>query len=135
MKPIIDGLFTGGAERARLLAGRCKKCGTMSFPRRPFCPNPDCEKKRENVEEVQVGARGTVYSYTVQEYTPPAPFRMEPQRPYAVGMVDFPEGLRVWGIFTRKENLRIGMEVECVAGALYEEAGSPYATWMWKPID
>lgn len=134
-KPIIDGLFDCPSDDPRLLVSRCRKCGTIAFPKRPFCTNPDCAKKRENVEEVRLGKRGKVYSYSCQIYQPPAPFRMEPFEPYALGMVDFPEGLRVWGMFTRKDNLEIGMEVETVAGRLYSEGNTDYMTWMWKPID
>lgn len=133
--PITEGLFTCPPDETRLLASRCKKCGTLAFPKKSFCANPDCEKKRENVEEIRLSKTGKVYSYTVQKYTPPEPFRMEPKQPYALGMVDFPEGLRVWGIFTRKENLKIGMEVETVAGMLFEDADAEYLTWMWKPLD
>jgi len=133
--PIIEGLFTCPPEKTSLLASRCRKCGTLAFPKKPFCPNPDCEKSRENIEEIRLSNTGTVYSYTVQQYQPPEPFRMEPAGPYALGMVDFPEGLRVWGIFTRKDRLRIGMAVETVAGKLFEDADAEYVTWMWKPID
>jgi uncharacterized protein len=134
-KPIIEGLFAWPSDDPRLLVSRCKKCGTIAFPKKSFCPNPDCEKKRENIEDIRLSKKGKVYSYTCQIYQPPAPFRMEPFEPYALGMVDFPEGLRVWGMFTRKENLKIGMEVETVAGRLYTDGDTEYMTWMWKPID
>ncbi len=134
-KPVIEGLFTCPPEETRLLVSRCKKCGSVSFPKRPYCPNPDCKKKHEDIEGIRLSKTGKVYSFAVQLYRPPAPFRMEAAGPYALGMVDFPEGLRVWGIFTRKDNLQIGMDVETVAGKLYEDAGIEYITWMWKPID
>lgn len=134
-KPITEGMFISLPNETRLLASRCKKCGTLAFPKRPFCPNPDCSKKREDIEEVRLAKAAKVYSYTVQKYMPPEPFRMEPAQPYALGMVDFPEGLRIWGIFTRKENLRIGMEVETVAATMFEDAEAEYQTWMWKPLD
>jgi len=60
---------------------------------------------------------------------------MEPFEPYAIGMVDFPEGLRIYGIINRMENLRIGMEVETTVDKLYEDEENEYITWMWKPID
>ncbi len=133
--PIVKGLFTWPSEDTRIIAGRCKKCGTVSFPKAPFCHNPDCEKVRENVERVELSKGGKLYSYTFQRYQPPLPFRYEPFEPYALGMVNFPEGIRIWGIITRIENLRIGMEVETTVGKLYEDEENEYITWMWKPTD
>ena len=133
--PVVEGLFEWPSTEPRLLASRCKKCGSLAFPKRPFCTNPDCETKRENIEVVKLDKKGTVYSFTYQIYQPPEPFKMDDFKPYAIGMVDFPEGLRIWGMFTRKENLKLGMAVETTVGKLYEDDKNEYITWMWKPID
>jgi len=71
----IEGLFTWPSDDPRIIASRCKKCGTVSFPKAPFCQNPDCEKVRENVEVIELSKEGTLYSYSVQNYQPPLPFR------------------------------------------------------------
>jgi len=135
--PVIEGLFTWPSDDPRIIVSRCKKCRTVSFPKAPFCENPDCEKVRENIEEIELSKRGTLYSYTHQIYPPPLPFRYEPAEPYPIGMVDFPEGIRIWGIIVKmeKENLEIGMEVETTVGKLYEDEENEYITWMWKPVD
>lgn len=133
--PLIEGLFTWPSDSPKLIVSRCKKCGTVAFPAFPFCHNPKCEKVRENMEKVELSRRGVLYSYAYQHYQAPAPFRYEPFRPYAVGMVDFPEGIRIWGMVTRAEGLKIGMPVETTVGKLYEEEGKEYITWMWKPLD
>jgi len=137
--PIVEGLFTWTSDDPRLIVSRCKKCKTVWFPAYPFCPNPNCEKVRENIEKIELNKRGTLYSYSHQRYPPPPPFRYETKEgkfePYALGMVDFPEGIRIWGIITRMENLKIGMEVETAVGKLYEDEENEYITWMWKPID
>lgn len=133
--PIIEGLFTWLTEDPRIIVSRCRKCGTVAFPKRPFCTNPDCEKVRENVEEIELSKGGTLWTYSYQIYPPPAPFKYEPFQPFAIGMVDFPEGIRVLGIITRMENLKLGMQMETIVGKLYEDEESEYITWMWKPID
>lgn len=133
--PIIEGLFTWPSDDPRIIAGRCKKCGVVAFPKAPFCPNPDCEKERENMEQIELSKGGTLYTYTHQIYRPPAPFKIEPFQPYAIGMVDFPEGIRILGIITRMEDLRIGMQVETTVGKLYEDEENEYITWMWNPVD
>lgn len=133
--PIIEGFFTWPSDDPRIIASRCKECGTLTFPKRPFCNNPDCEKERGNIEEIELEKKGILYSYSFQRYQPPEPFRMEPFNPYAIGMVDFPEGIRILGIITRMENLKIDMEMETTVGRLYEDEENEFLTWMWKPVD
>ncbi len=132
--PIIEDLFTWPSDDPRIIASRCKKCGTVGFPKLPFCPNPDCEKVRENIEQIELSKQGILYSYTFQHYEPPEPFRLKPFKPYAIGMVDFPEGIRIWGMITRMEDLEIGMQVETTVGKLYEDEENEYITWMWNPV-
>lgn len=133
--PVVEGLINWPSEDTRLIVSKCKKCGAISFPKAPFCQNPDCEKVRENVEQIELSKRGKLYSYSIQRYQPPLPFRYEPFEPYALGMVDFPEGIRIWGIITKMENLEIGTEVETTVGKLYEDEENEYITWMWNPVD
>jgi len=134
-KPMVEGLFTWPSDKPRLIVSRCKKCGTVAFPKIPICNNPDCEKAPENVEEIQLSKRGKIYTYTYQIYSAPPPFRMEPFEPYGIAMVDFPEGIRLLGMCTVAENLKIGMEVETTVGKLYEDEENEYITYMFKPVD
>ena len=133
--PIVEDLFRWPSEDPRLTISRCMKCGSASFPKAPLCPNPDCSKSPDNVEVVELSKRGRLHSYTYQIYQPPEPFRMDPFSPYGIGMVDFPEGLRIYGIITTMENLKIGMEMETTVGKLYEDDENEYITWMWKPVE
>jgi len=130
--PLIEGLFTFPGD-THLLVSRCKKCGSLYFPKAAFCLNPDCENKLENIEVIELSKTGKLYSFTHQLYQPPPPFRYEPFQPFALGIVDFPEGLRVWGIINKTENLEIGMTMETAAGKLYEDEKYQYLTWMWQP--
>ena len=134
--PIIEGLFTWPSDKPQLIASRCKKCGTVTFPKAAFCANPHCQKARENVEQIKLSNKGKLWTWTIQQYAPPAPFRKEPLpfQPYAIGMVDTEEGLRVLGILTSNDNLKIGMTLEMTTGKLYEDAEKEYITWMWKPV-
>lgn len=132
--PIIEGLFTWPSDKPQLIASRCKKCGTVTFPKAAFCANPSCEKKRENVEVIQLSNTGKLWTFTTQVYAPPPPFKKEPFEPYGIAMVDTEEGLRVLGILTTDENLELGMKVEMTTGKLYEDEENEYITWMWKPV-
>jgi uncharacterized protein len=131
--PMIDGLFTWPADKPQLLASKCKKCGAYFFPTIPFCGNPDCEKDKANMEVVPLSNSGVLYSYTIHTAQPAAPFKMDPFKPYGVVMVDVPEGMRVLGMTTTTEGLKIGQKLEMTVGKLYEDAENEYITWMWKP--
>ena len=132
--PLVEGLFAWPSDDPRLIASRCKKCGAVAFPKAAFCTNPDCEKLRENVEEILLGKRGKVWTFTTQHYPAPAPFRYEPVRPYGIAMVDLPEGIRVLGMLTTTENVRLESEVEMTVARLYEDEENEYITWMFRPI-
>ena len=42
--------------------------------------------------------------------------------------------MRVLGMTTTIEGLKIGQTVEMTIGKLYEDAENEYITWMWKPV-
>ena len=44
----------------------------MSSRRAPTCPNPACEG--DELEQVALSRRGTLWSYTENRYPPPAPY-------------------------------------------------------------
>jgi hypothetical protein len=130
--PVEEGLFTWAPGEPRLIGSRCKTCGTYSFPKSYSCPNPDCDAK--DVEEVLLSRRGKLASYTIQRYNPPL-FKMEPFRPFAIGLVELPEGINVLGILTSTENLRTGMNLEMVVEGLYTEGENEVVTWKFRPVE
>ena len=83
-----------------------------------------------------MGRRGRLYSYTVQAYRPPALFRMDDWAPYAIGLIELPEGLRVLGMLTGCElsDIHIDMPLELVIETLYrDENGRAVATYKYSP--
>lgn len=132
--PVALGLFDGQGNQTRLLASRCRGCGTPYFPRSLGCRNPQCADK--HLEEVRLGPQGTLYSYTVQTYRPPALFVMDNWAPYALGLVDLPEGLRVLAMLTGRApgDWRIGEPVQLTTEALHRNAqGVDVLTYKFRP--
>ncbi len=134
-RPIKEGYFTWPSDEPRLIASRCKSCGSYRFPRANYCSNPEC--RHTDVEETTLSRTGKLFTYTIIHYPPPPPFRYrEPFTPYAVGLVQFQEGVGVLGILTGcpLEQIRIGMDVTVVAETQYEdEMGNERLTWKFKP--
>jgi len=135
--PIAEGLFAETEDGPRLLASRCPSCGAHYFPRSATCNNPDCLGGQ--TEEIALSRRGKLWSYTIQYYPPPPPFKFEqPFTPYAIGLVELPEGLRVLGMVStdNPEGLMVGLDVELVLERLYRnEDGDEMMTWKFRPLE
>ena len=132
--PVAENLFQGTGASARLIGTRCTSCGTHYFPKSLSCRNPQCREKK--VEDALFGHYGTLYSFTVQTYRPPALFRMDNWAPYAIGLVELPEGIRVMAMLTScgNDEVHIGMQLELTVETLYrDEEGREVLTYMYMP--
>lgn len=134
--PVIEGLFTEGPEGVRLLGSRCQSCSTPYFPRSALCHNPDCDSSE--MADASFGPSGTLWSFSIQSYPPPPPARYdEPYVPYALGVVDLDDGLRVVGrvLTDDPSGVQVGEAVELAIGALcHEEDGTEPVSWMFRPV-
>jgi uncharacterized protein len=92
--------------RYRLDAGRCTRCGHVSLPRRRVCP----ECASQEVEPVRLARSGTVITSTVI-HIPPDEFI--PEAPYAMAIVETPEGARLMAqvVDCDPDSVRPGMEL------------------------
>jgi uncharacterized OB-fold protein len=132
--PVAEGLYEVDGDGAHLLGTRCNSCGAHYFPKALSCRNPECRDKR--TLDVRLGRRGLLYTWTVQSYRPPPLFRMDGWAPYAIGLVELPEGLRVMGMLggLAHEDIRIGMALELAVAPLYrDESGRPVLTYQFRP--
>jgi len=75
-------------SRYRLEASRCTGCGKVAYPPRPVCPA--C--RATDAERVTLTRRGRVVTSTVI-HVPPTDF--DTQAPYAIAVVETPEGARL----------------------------------------
>ncbi len=134
--PVIEGLFAQTPEGPRLLGSKCATCATPYFPKTERCRNPECASSA--IEDATFGPRGTLWSYSVQHYPPPPPAKYEePYAPYALGLVDLPEGLRVLSRISTADpaSVRPGMAVELVIERLYVDGdGNEVQTWKFRPV-
>jgi uncharacterized OB-fold protein len=109
---------------------QCKSCGEFFFPKRARCIN--CSG--EEMEEVALGKKGKVYTYTVVHHATPG---YTGPLPYAVGAVELPEGIVILSPLTQCniDQLKIGMDVELVLEKLYEdENGNEVISYKFRPI-
>ena len=134
--PAVPGLFDETADGPRLLGSRCAGCGASYFPKDSVCHNPDCDSPA--MEDARFGPSGVVFSCAVQNYQPPPPVvTQQPYAPYAVGVVDLDDGLRVMGRIDVGDPMSVvvGGSVELVVGKIgSDDGGNDIVTWMFRPV-
>jgi uncharacterized protein len=135
--PVAPGLFTWPSDEPQLIGSRCNRCGVMTFPAQADCPG--CAG--DTMEESLFDRRGTLWTFTTQEFIPKSPpyARVETPdtfEPYAVGYVEFPDQAKVEGRIDEKDfsKLRIGMEMEVVIVPFMERDGEQVMSYAFRPI-
>ena len=132
--PIKPGYFTVPEDPAvapRLLGSRCNACGEHFFPRRAVC----AKCLFEGTTDVELGPRGTLYSYTFVHFPLFGSTRIE-HIGYGVGQVDLPEGPRVQlPLAGKQEDYRVGMTLEAELDPLREEDGREVVIIRFRPVE
>lgn len=90
-------------KRYRLEAAKCNACKKILFPERLVCP--DCGN--EDFEKINLTGKGKLLTYTIIRV---APEGFSDQVPYAVGIVELVEGVRILAQITdcEPETLKTG---------------------------
>lgn len=107
---------------------KCKKCGLLQHRSHLRCLK--CKNKTFEV----VNPKGTckLIAYTVLK-APPAEFREKSS--YALGIVEFKNGVKALGQITTQCNLKIGMELKPVYKKLTDNLdGKEVYAYMFEPI-
>lgn len=119
--------FYGFVNQGKLMAARCKNCGKIMLPPRPICSN--CYSR--DLEWIELKREGRLLTYTVIHVAPP---QLQPLVPYAVGIVELENSLKLPGIIRgiQPERLRIGMKL-AVDFEQKPEGAARYGSWPRWP--
>jgi uncharacterized OB-fold protein len=122
-----EGLFIEDADGGALLASKCKSCGQVFFPKRGRCLH--CFN--QDMEPVALRGKCKLYTYTIV-YMPT--LRYKP--PYAIGWMEFPQGVKVFGQIKggEKQPLEIGMEMRLVIDTLWSETEREIIGYKFEPL-
>ncbi|HNP56750.1 MAG TPA: OB-fold domain-containing protein [Gordonia sp. (in: high G+C Gram-positive bacteria)] len=136
-RTIAADLFVRDDGAVRLVASRRTATGVVDFP-----ALTGDQGAAGDVEQILLSPRGTLFTWTTQEFPPPSPpYAGAPGdfEPYAVGYVEFPEGILVEGRLTVNDpaQLVIGALMETVT-IPFDLAGDPVRsveTFGFAPVD
>jgi hypothetical protein len=114
----------------RLMAARCKKCGAKFLPPRPICSN--CYSR--SLDWIQLGTRGKLVTYTIIHVAPP---KLQPLVPYAYGILELEDGLRLPGMIRDipDDEIKIGMELEVAFESTVSEEWPKWPMYYFRPSD
>ena len=112
------------------MAGKCLRCGKIHLPPRPLCDN--CFS--QDFEWVEAAGKGRLLTYTVIHIAPP---QFQALAPYAVGIVQLENGLRLPGMIqgVTPEKLKVGLPLKIDFGVC--NTAQPWPQWpryCFKPL-
>jgi uncharacterized OB-fold protein len=125
---VREGLFVEGDPPA-LLGTRCGACGLVHFPRADACTY--CAT--EDPEPIELSQPGTLWAWTAVTASPPG---YQGVVPFGIGVVEFPEGVRIIGRLTESDPgaLSLGQTMELRIVALHtDEDGNDVMTYAFAP--
>ncbi len=121
-----DDLFREDSEGVRLLGFKCTSCGRVSFPKSDFCVYCLGEK----MEPMALSGKGTLYAYTTI-YVPTSKF----PPPHAIGLIDTPEGARVFApLVIDERGFKIGADMEMKIETLWTEDDKEVVGYRFRRV-
>ncbi|OLO26616.1 hypothetical protein BTR23_22605 [Alkalihalophilus pseudofirmus] len=128
--PVKEDLFTWKNEPKGLIISKCSTCGELVFPKQDYCP----ECCTETMETETLTSNGILKCFTGISAPPPG---YKGSVPYTVGIVEFPEGIRILGVTTEKsvDSLVPGMEVEVIIDTAFVEDDQEFITYKYQPTN
>lgn len=128
-EPFTIEQFYKFLSQGTLMAGKCLNCGKIHLPPRPLCDN--CYS--QTFQWVEVNGKGKLLTYTVIHV---APHQFQHLTPYAVGIVQLEEGLKIPGMIQSvpQEQLKVGMELTLDFGTCASPGQWPqWPRYCFKP--
>lgn len=137
--PVAEGLFTWPPDEStplRLIGSECTACGLVSFPAASDCVRCASTESKERL----LAERGTLWTYTTQDFRPPSPPYDGPEafEPYAVGYIELPGELLVEARLTEPDpdKLRIGQDMRLtLVPYRVQEDGTEVMTFAFAPAE
>ena len=115
------------ALNIKLIAKKCRKCGTINTLNLRVCPY--C-KTKDDFEDFKLGKKGKIITYSQEYYFP----KIEP--PVTMAVIDLDGGGRITLQMTdeKQAEVKIGMDVELTFRKMHAGSGFYNYSWKAKPL-
>ena len=112
------------------VGGECTACGTVQFPKAPYCVNPNCRALDSQHDRPMADRPGTVVTWSADYLT----FTIDPPAYY--GMVQFDGGGRLLADFTDvdREALAVGARVRFRFRIKAVDGRRGFKRYFWKGV-
>lgn len=135
-EPIKEDFFSKPLyplENIVLMGSQCRACGEVFFGKAIACQ----QCNGEDIKDITLSRYGTLYTYTIIQNKPPGDYKgTDPFEPFAAGLVELPEGIRILAPLAgcSFDDLRIGMALELSIIEFYEnEMGKTVLSYQFRP--
>lgn len=120
----LDRQYFEAAAQGRLIVQRCPSCDHRQFPPKGICNGCGGEP-----EWLEASGEGVINTFTIVRRHGVEPFRS--LAPFALAMVDLPEGVRLMGNVTGidPDDVKVGLAVTAYALRIDETMALP----LWRP--
>jgi uncharacterized OB-fold protein len=121
---VAPGLVDASGPAPRLVAGKCKACGALSFPKAVVCPA--CLS--QDIDGAHLASEGVLYSFATVHQAP-----RNWIVPYHLGYVDLTDGIRVLAHIEGEP--KIGAKVRLGIGRVGTGAdGTALMSYVFEPV-
>jgi 3-hydroxy-3-methylglutaryl CoA synthase len=111
-----------------LMGGKCRKCGTVQWPKSNVCVNPNCNEFKSQDDHPFAEQVGKIMSFTADLLT------YSPDPPACSGMIQFDEGGRFMADFTDVEAgaLKVGTPMQMMFRIKDYDSMRGFVRYFWK---
>jgi uncharacterized OB-fold protein len=99
--------FYNHIKEKKLMASKCSKCGKVTLPPKPMCP--ECLSR--SLQWTELPKEGKLLTYTVIHV---APEKFQHLTPYPVGIIEFEPGVKLPGIIkdVPLDKIKVGLKLK-----------------------
>lgn len=124
----LSALYRNKDTITGMMGGKCRKCGTVQFPKSKICVNPNCGEYHSQDDQPFADIPAKVQSWTADNLT----FSEDP--PQHFGMVVFEEGGRLMADLTDVDvgHVEVGMPMRMVFRVKAYDRQRGFTKYFWK---
>ena len=124
----LTALYRNKEMLTGFIGGKCRKCGTLQFPKSKICVNPNCGEFHSQDDHPFADMPATVQSWTADNLT----YSVEP--PQHFGMVVFQEGGRLMSDLTDVDvgGVEVGMPMRMMFRVKEVDGQRGFTRYFWK---